>query len=147
MKKRAAICFLLLCYAVAGCGAFLGTCCCHDDSAHHKSEPASHQRFFSKAQVAAHLMSHSQEAANSVQLTVGNRCCISSEAGNQGQPAHTRVRPLELSNLELNTLDTLATCDFYEIHTVSWSWQPFHQSRGMNSYLTDPSVFSTVLLI
>lgn len=144
MKKRVAICFILLSYAVATCGSVLETGCCHDDLAHARGDHASHVHFLAKIHVATHILSHVQESADWATLTHGHCCCVGPGSGQPGQPPHTFLRQSNLSQLNFNFAHKLATLAILDAPAL---WLSARQLGSIYSDLTLRSVFPTVLLI
>jgi hypothetical protein len=147
MKKRVAICFILLTYVAASCGGVLQADCCHSDSGHSTNDHTEHPHSLSKSQTALHLLKHSQEISLDAELTNRKCCCVSSECQEAGQPSHTFSRQIGLSIPNSGLHNVLATLPVLDIPATGSEWRASIPPGSSHIPLTCRSICTTVLLI
>ena len=148
MKKRIAVCFILLCYAVTACGSLLEMDCCHDDQGQTNGGHASQRHVPSKSQVAAHLLFHAQEVPDLAKLTHGQCCCVSLSSEEAGQPPHAPGRQSAVSDPKVNSYKILAASILPLLQALCLSGSPSIPLDSFHCHLlTFRSISSTILLI
>ncbi len=147
MKKRVAICFVLLTYAAASCGALLQADCRHHDSGHSKVEHTQLHHSLSKSQAALHLLKHSQEISDDANLTNGKCCCVSPESGEAGQPSHTFSRQSGFSVPNPGSHNILAALPVIDLPAIGADGRAFMPPGNSHTNPAYRSICTTVLLI
>ncbi len=148
MKKRIAVCFILLFYAVTACGSLLEMDCCHADPSHADGGHGSHWHVLSKSQVAVHLLNHAQEVTDAAKLTHGQCCCVSSGSEEAGQSPHAPARPSAVSNPKISSYKILTALAVQDLQVLWLSGRPLIPLDSIHcDLLTFRSVSSTILLI
>ncbi len=148
MKKRSAICFILLCYAVTACGSLLETDCRHNDPSHTASGQPPQHHVLSKNQMAIHLLLHAQEVPEPAKLTHGPCCCVSLGPEETGQSPHAPGRTSAVLNPEISSCKMLVILAVSNFQPLCLSGRPLIPLESTHSHLLAfRSISSTILLI